>query len=254
VNSGERQLAITDAVRRDGKVQVTGLAALLGCSEMTVRRDLEALEAAKVLRRVHGGAVRMFLGAEETPFDLRVGQRASAKKAVADAAAELLTDGETLILDGGTTALEIARRIRNRRLTVMPLSLRPLPELLDREQIRVLLPGGEVRPGEHTFLGDMAEASFDQLHFDTCLLSSCGIDVKEGVTDTLLSEVAVKRAAARAAQRIVLAVDSAKLGKVAFGRICAATDVDIVVTDAAATEQALAELRAASIDVHVAGG
>ncbi|HEV2376146.1 MAG TPA: DeoR/GlpR family DNA-binding transcription regulator [Streptosporangiaceae bacterium] len=248
----ERQLAIAESVRRDGRVQVKALAEVFRCSEMTVRRDLEALEATGLLRRVHGGAVRLFLGAEDTPFELRALERTEAKRAVAAAVAGLLIDGETVVLDGGTTAVEIARAVRDRRLTVMPLALRPLTELLDLEQVQVLVPGGEVRPGEHSFTGSLAEAAFEHLRFDTCVLSSCGVDVRQGVTDNLLSEVAVKRAAAASAQRIILAVDSSKLGKVAFGHICPVTAIDVLVTDSSASPQAVQELRDADIDVRIA--
>jgi DeoR/GlpR family transcriptional regulator of sugar metabolism len=219
---------------------------------MTVRRDLEALEATGLLRRVHGGAVPLVLGAEETPFDLRALERADAKRAVAATVAGLLADGETVVLDSGTTAVEVARAIRDRRMTVMPLSLRPLAELLDQDKSRVLVPGGEVRPGERSFTGSLAEAAFEHLRFDTCVLTSCGVDLRQGVTDNLLSEVSVKRAAARSAQRIILAVDASKLGKVAFGHICDVTDVDVFVTDSAASPHVIQELRDADIDVRIA--
>jgi DeoR/GlpR family transcriptional regulator of sugar metabolism len=252
VDGRERQLFIAESVRRDGRVQVRSLARSFACSEMTVRRDLEILEAAGVLRRVHGGAVGLFLGAEETPFELRALQRTEAKRAIAAATAGLLADGETVVLDAGTTAVEIARAIRDRRLTVMPLAVRPLTELLDRDHIRLLIPGGELRPGEQSFIGKLAETAFEHLRFDTCVLSSCGVDSRQGVTDHLLSEAAVKRTAARAAQRIILAVDASKLGKVAFGHICDLEVIDIVVTDSAASEQAIQELGDAGVDVRIA--
>jgi DeoR/GlpR family transcriptional regulator of sugar metabolism len=253
VNGRERQLAIAELVGRDGRVQVRPLAQWLACSEMTVRRDLEALEATGVLRRVHGGAVRLILGAEETPFELRALQRVAAKQAIATVVARLLADGETVVLDGGTTALEIARAIRDRQLTVMPLAVRTLAGLLDRDGIRLLVPGGEVRAGEQSFVGSLAEAAFEQLRFDTCVLSSCGIDSRQGVTENLLSEAAVKRTAANAAQRVIVAVDASKLGTVAFGHICAVTDVDIVVTDSEASAHVVQELRDADVDVRIAG-
>jgi DeoR/GlpR family transcriptional regulator of sugar metabolism len=252
MDSRQRQLAIAESVQREGQVRVQSLAKTLGCSEMTVRRDLEALEATHLLRRVHGGAVRLFLGAEETPFEVRALQRAEAKQAIAAATADLITDGETLVLDGGTTAVQIARAVRARRLTVMPLALRPLTELLGQDQIRLLVPGGELRPGEQSFTGNLAEAAFDHLRFDTCVLSACAVDVRQGVTENLLSEAAVKRAAARVAQRIILAVDSSKLATVAFGHVCAITDVDIVVTDSEASGQVIQELRDADVDVRIA--
>ena len=89
---------------------------------MTVRRDLESLERSGGLRRVHGGAASVFLSAEETPYGIRALESSEAKATLGAAAASLLADGETVILDGGTTAMEVARALRSRRLTVMPLA------------------------------------------------------------------------------------------------------------------------------------
>jgi DeoR/GlpR family transcriptional regulator of sugar metabolism len=252
MDSRARQLAIADVIRRDGQAQVRSLAHALACSEMTIRRDLEALEAVGVLRRVHGGAVRAVLGAQETPFELRAVQNVQAKQAIAGVVADLLADGETVVLDGGTTAVRIAEAICDRQLTVMPLAVRPMIELLDRDRIRLMVPGGEVRIGEQSFSGSLAEAAFDRLRFDTCVLSGCGVDPRQGVTAHLLSEAAVKRAAVAAAQRLIVAADASKLGTVTFGHVCPVSDIDILVTDATASTQLVMDLREAGVDVRVA--
>lgn len=252
VESRARQLAIADLVRRDGRAQVRPLAQALACSEMTIRRDLEALEAAGVLRRVHGGAVRLVLGAQETPFELRALQNVRAKEAIAAVVAGLLADGETVVLDGGTTAVRIAAAIRDRHLTVMPLAVRPMIELLDRDGITLLVPGGEVRAGEQSFNGSLAEAAFDRLRFDTCVLSGCGIDPRQGVTEHMLGEAAVKRAAVRAAQRVIVAADASKLGTVTFGHVCPVSDIDTLVTDANASAKVVTDLREVGVDVRIA--
>jgi len=245
-----RHQMIMEALRQRSPVLVGELAVTLGCSEMTVRRDLESLERSGGLRRVHGGAASVFLSAEETPYGIRALESHEAKATIGAAAASLLADGETVILDGGTTAMEVARALRNRRMTVMPLALRPVFELHECPGITLLLPGGEVRPGELSLTGSLTEPSFSQLRFDTCVLGPCGIDAKAGITTHLLAETAVKRAAARASQRVVAVADSSKLGRVAFGHVCDLDDIDIVVTDAAADQQIVDELRAAEVDVR----
>src|ERR1700677_2897277 len=190
---------IVETLQERDEVQVGALAEELGCSEMTVRRDLQALESSGALRRVRGGAVRGFLGAEEAPYDLRALEAADAKEAIGAVAAALLADGETVVLDSGTTALHVARALRTRRMTVMPLALRPVFELHDSPDIRLLVPGGEVRRGELSFIGSLAVPAFAELRFDTYIMSFCGIDAGAGVTTHLLEEAAVKRAAAGAA-------------------------------------------------------
>jgi DeoR/GlpR family transcriptional regulator of sugar metabolism len=245
-----RHQKIMQALRQRSPVLVVELATALDCSEMTVRRDLEALERSGGLRRVHGGAASVFLSAEETPYGVRALESSEAKRTIGAAAASLLADGETVILDGGTTAMEVARSLRSRRMTIMPLALRPVFELHECPGINLLLPGGEVRPGELSLTGSLTEASFSQLRFDTCVMGPCGIDMTAGITTHLLAETAVKRAAARASQRVIAVADSTKLGRVAFGHICDLGDIDILLTDAGADPQTVAELRVAGVDVR----
>jgi DeoR/GlpR family transcriptional regulator of sugar metabolism len=245
-----RHRTIMEALRQRSPVLVGELAVALGCSEMTVRRDLESLERGGGLRRVHGGAASVFLSAEETPYSIRALESHEAKATIGVAAASLLADGETVILDGGTTAMEVARALRNRRMTVMPLALRPVFELHECPGIKILLPGGEVRPGELSLTGSLTEPSFSQLRFDTCVMGPCGIDAKAGITTHMLAETAVKRAAAKASQRVIAVADSSKLGRVAFGHVCDIDDIDIVLTDPEADPRIVDELRAEGVDVR----
>lgn len=208
------------------------------------------LERSGGLRRVHGGAISVFLSAEETPYGIRALERGGAKSAIGVAAAGLLADGETVILDGGTTVMEVARSLRDRRMTVMPLALRPVFELHECAGIKLLLPGGEVRPEELSLTGSFTQGVFSELRFDTCVIGPCGIDAQAGVTTHHLAESVVKRAAITASQRVIVVADSSKLGRVAFGHVCDLAEVDIVVTDAEADEQIVVELVAAGVDVR----
>ena len=241
---------IMESLRQHSPVLVGELAVELGCSEMTVRRDLESLERSGGLRRVHGGAASVVLSAEETPYGIRALEFHEAKAAIGAAAARLLTDGETIILDGGTTAMEVSRALRNRRMTVMPLALRPVFELHECPGIKLLLPGGEVRPGELSLTGSLTEPSFSQLRFDTFVMGPCGVDATAGITTHLLAEATVKRGAAKASQRVIAVADSSKLGRVAFGHVCDINDIDIVITDAGADQEKVDELWAAGVDVR----
>jgi DeoR/GlpR family transcriptional regulator of sugar metabolism len=245
-----RHQRILEALRKRSPVLVGELADTLDCSDMTVRRDLESLERIGALRRVHGGATSVFLSAEETPYGIRALELTDAKAAIGAAAASLLTDGETVILDGGTTAMEVARELRSRQLTVMPLALRPVFELHECPGIKLLLPGGEIRPGELSLTGSLAESSFSQLRFDTYVMGPCGLDAKAGITTHFLAETAIKRAAARSSQRVIAVADSSKLGRVAFGHVCDLDDIDIVLTNAQADQQEFEQLRAMGVDIR----
>jgi DeoR/GlpR family transcriptional regulator of sugar metabolism len=236
-----RRRALLDALERDGAVQVRQLAAELRCSEMTIRRDLDALEHDGIARRVHGGAVRVQLRKDERPYAARALEAVEAKQRIGRAVAGLIGDGETVILDGGTTSLEVARALRGRPVTVLPLGLQILAELADDEAVSLICPGGDVRPGELVVTGDLAEVAFDRLRFDTLVLGCCGLHEREGVTTHMPADARVKRAALRASGRTVLASDASKIGLVTFGHVCSLTAADLLVTDAGPEQAGLIE-------------
>ncbi|MEU5695607.1 DeoR/GlpR family DNA-binding transcription regulator [Actinosynnema sp. NPDC020468] len=245
-----RHELILESLRGGRRVAVGALAELVGASEMTVRRDLDVLEREGLLRRVRGAAVGMLSG-EEIPFAARSRQRTDAKRRIGAAVADLLDDGETVVLDGGSTTLEVARRLVDRRLTVLPLSLHAADVLRAAEQVRLVLPGGDVRPGELVFVGPLTEHAFDVMRFDTLVLGSCGLSARDGVSAHDLAEGAVKKAAVAASARVVAAIDGAKFGRTAFGRVCPVEELDVLVTDVDAPADEVARLREAGVEVRL---
>ncbi|GLZ33591.1 DeoR family transcriptional regulator [Lentzea sp. NBRC 105346] len=250
VDVAKRHELILRSLRRGNRVGVGELAELTGCSEMTVRRDLDQLEREGLLRRVRGAAVSMLTG-EETPFAARSRQRLDVKRRIGLEVASLVDDGETVVLDGGSTTLEAGRLLASRRLTVLPLSLHGVDVLRGAHEIRLVLPGGEVRPGELSFVGPLALAAFDLMRFDTMILSSCGLSARDGVSAHDLAESAVKKAAVLASRRVIAAVDSTKFGRAAFGRVCPASVIDVLVTDEDAPEDEVDALRAEGVEVRL---
>src|SRR5438552_14592469 len=143
MSAHQRRDAILERLERDAKLSVSELASQLGVSEMTVRRDLEVMEQSGILQRVHGGAVSAQSRSYEPPFAVRSMRHVEAKQRIGKAAAALIGEGETLILDAGTTTLEIARAIKGRRnLRILTLSLRIADLLADETRLTLLLPGG----------------------------------------------------------------------------------------------------------------
>lgn len=212
-------------------MSVAELADALGTSEMTIRRDLEELARLGVLRRVRGGAVSLLGQGDELPFAVREMQVGAAKQRIAKAVGELVGDGEVVLLDSGTTALEIAKVLAGRPLTVMPLSLQAADVLATAPTTRVLLPGGELRPVELTATGPLAEATVRALRFDTAVITCCGVSVGAGITAISLADAAVKATAIEVANRIVLAADSTKFARTTMAVIAPLTEVDVLVTD-----------------------
>ena len=149
---------------------------------MTVRRDLEALELEGVLRRVHGGAIDLAMRGYAAPYSVRAKQAADAKAAIGRAAAAMLGERETVVLDVGTTTLQVARALHDRRnLTVLTPSLHIANALARYRGIRLMLTGGQVTAGEGSLVGDMAEGAFSRLRFDTFVMGIGGVDLGVGV-------------------------------------------------------------------------
>jgi DeoR/GlpR family transcriptional regulator of sugar metabolism len=238
-----------DAFGAGGETLVRSLAIELGCSEMTIRRDLDALARDGVVRRTHGGAVRVNLRRDEEPYAVRALSDVEAKQRIGQAAAELIMDGETVVLDSGTTALEIARALRGRPVTVLALGLRALMELADDETVRLIALGGEVRTGELVVTGDLALRAFDDLRFDTFILGCCGIGARDGVTTHVPGDASVKRAAMRSSHRTLAAADGSKLGRVAFARVSGIGQLERLITDRDADPEQVAGLEEAGLSV-----
>lgn len=253
MSSTDRLRLITETVRGAGRQSVSELAEVTGASEMTIRRDLETLAAQGVLERYRGGARSLLLRGEEPPFALREREGAEAKRRIAAEVAALLTDGESVVLDSGTTCLEVARALAHRRLTVLPLSLHAANALAPTAPgaaapaagPRLLLPGGEPRPGELSLTGPLAEASLAALRFDTAVISGCGLNAADGLTAYDLADAAVKRAALASSRRVVAVADAAKLSRTALAFVAPAAALDVVVTDEDAPDEETAALAAA---------
>lgn len=244
--------AIMNALRLQDAVSVAELADQHGVSEMTIRRDLDELAQHGVVRRIRGGALSLLLRGEEPPFGAREREAVDAKRRIAAEVAALLADGEAVLLDAGTTALEVARVIGERRLTVLPLSMQSAQELTTAARIRMVLPGGEVRPGELNFTGPLTESAISALRFDTAVITCCGLSAEHGLTAHDLPEVAIKQAAIASARRVIVACDSGKFLRTAFGAVCPLTRLDVVVTDAGIPREQHDALTAAGVVVRLA--
>ncbi|HZG06128.1 MAG TPA: DeoR/GlpR family DNA-binding transcription regulator [Streptomyces sp.] len=248
--STDRLRRITEAVREAGRMGVAELAGLTGASEMTIRRDLEVLAAQGVLERYRGGARSLLLRGEEPPFALRSQEGQEAKRRIAEEVAGLISDGESVVLDSGTTCLEVARALVHRRLTVMPLSLHAVNALAGAPHLTLLVPGGRPRPGELALTGPLTTASLAALRFDTAVIGCCGLTAADGLTAYDLDDATVKRAAIDASRRVVAVAEAAKFSRTALAFVAPASALHAVVTDEAAPDDETDALAAAGVTVR----
>lgn len=254
MTSTDRLRQITEAVREAGSAGVAELAGLTGASEMTIRRDLEILADQGVLERYRGGARSLLLRGEEPPFALRSREGLEAKRRIAAEVAGLIADGESVVLDSGTTCLEVARALAHRRLTVMPLSLHATNALIGAAEVTLLVPGGRPRPGELALTGPLTTASLAAVRFDTAIIGCCGLSAANGLTAYDLDDAAVKRAAIASARRVIAVAEAAKLSRTALAFVAPASALHAVVTGETAPQEETDALAAAGVTVRKASG
>jgi DeoR family transcriptional regulator, fructose operon transcriptional repressor len=226
----QRRQAILAEVRKASAVSAEDLAGMFGVSVETIRRDLRGLRDQGLLERVYGGALSVH--STEGTFAARSITHHDRKRALAALAASLVGPEDTIVIDIGTTALEVAKALpadfRGRVLTnSVPVAM----ELSAREQIELLLSGGQVRPGDAACYGASADAFFAQVYADKAFLGSGGVHAEAGLTDYYPHEAAARRVMIAHAGASYVLADSSKLGTVAVHRVCALAQVTAIITD-----------------------
>jgi DeoR family fructose operon transcriptional repressor len=234
----QRRQAILAQVRSQAAVSAEELSRTFSVSVETIRRDLRRLQGAGLLERVYGGATRPAGRSSEGSFAARTTRNIERKRAIAALAASLVEPDETIIIDIGTTALEVARALpASFRGRVLTNSVPAAMELSGRGEVELLLCGGQVRSGDGACAGAHAEAFFAEFYADRAFLGSGGVHPQAGLTDYYPAEVVVRRTIiAHTAMTYVLA-DSSKLGVIAVHRVCPLDQLTAVLTDDIADSQ-----------------
>lgn len=249
----ERRQRIMEALTRRGAVQGAMLSRALGCSEATLRRDLQRLEDEGLLRRTHGGAVVVGDNPEVELFPQdKVTLRVAEKRAIGAAAARLVAPGEAIALNGGTTTLEVARGLRAiENLRVVTNSIGVAAELAGAPGLEVMMTGGTVR-GSLELSGPVAEQSLRNVYVDTAIIGVDGLTVRHGLTTYNQTEAYINRTMMEQAHRVIVVADHTKIGRVTMALIAAARDIAILVTDAATPPGPLDELREIGVEIVMA--
>jgi DeoR/GlpR family transcriptional regulator of sugar metabolism len=231
-----RHRTILDHISHYGTATIGDLAELIGCSAVTLRKDLRELHELGLLRRTRGGALA-FDGSPlyEPPNVERLGQLADEKRAIARHAVHTLVDDDDVIfLDSGTTTLEIAKEIARRRprLTVVTNSILVTSALFTVPSIHLLVTGGDHRERVASLVGDWLEYALSTVRIGTLFLGANAVDATSGITTPNLLEAEAKRAMIEASGRVVLVADHSKLGRTSFAAVAPLSAVDILLTDA----------------------
>jgi DeoR family transcriptional regulator of aga operon len=251
----DRMLAV---IRELDFVRVADLSERFGISEVTVRSDLATMASRGELRRIRGGAIARSIPDNERPFEESEASFAEEKVAIGRAAAELIREGETVLMDVGTTiaatARALAARVELRNLVVFTNGLKTALELeAASPRVSVVILGGTLRPLQHSLVEPMASLILEEINVHTLFLGCNGVDVVGGVTNVNLPEAEVKKRMLKAASRVVVLADSSKLGRVELAHLCPIEDVDLVITGRSADPAIVEQLRTAECEVSLAG-
>lgn len=228
----ERRRKIISFLEEKSSVTVTELSRIFNITEETVRRDLEKLENEGLLKRTYGGAVAVENTNIELPFKIREVTNIEGKQLIGRTAAEYVNDGDTIALDSSTTALQVAKNIKNKkRITVITNSMNVAYELSGVKDFTVISTGGTLRPGSMSFVGRLAEEAIKKYNVDKAIISCKGIHLDRGITESNEAEAEVKKAMAEAADKVYLLIDSTKFNKISFVKMLGFEDIDILITD-----------------------
>lgn len=246
----ERRNAILARLNSEGKVIVANLSREFDVTEETIRRDLEKLDSEGLAKKTYGGAVLNQDLNNDIPFNVRRGTNVDLKQRIAEVLATQIHDGDYLMLDASSTAIQVAKAIKNRKnITLITNSVEILLEMSDKEGWNILSTGGTLKKGSLALVGTSAERMIREFHVDMAVCSAKGIDISRGVTDSNEKDTEIKRAIFSSANRKVLAIDSTKFDRLSFVRVCDIQEIDTIVTDRQPSERWMEYLRDRRVEV-----
>lgn len=245
------------AIWDEGFARVTDLAEQFGVSAVTVRSDLGTLEGQGRVRRVRGGAVPPSVRLGERPFELSQSELPLEKSRIGSYAARMVANGDTVLLDVGTTTTAIGRalilRTELRDVTVVTNALNIALELEQAApRISVMVTGGTLRPLQHSLVNPLGTALLERLRGSVAFIGCNGVDPDAGVTNVNLPEAEIKRAMLLAARRRVIVADGSKVGEIELAKVCDIEEVNLLITDRTADPEVIAEIAAAGCHVETA--
>ncbi|HWX67100.1 MAG TPA: DeoR/GlpR family DNA-binding transcription regulator [Rhodanobacter sp.] len=248
----ERRRLIVELVEQQGRATVEELATRFGTSTVTIRADLDALVRNAAIARSHGGALPMAPATNDTPLNIKETRWHAQKLRIGLAAAKMIRDGETIILDSGSTTVEIARQIRQMKfesLTVITNALNIALELSGLPHIRVMMLGGLLRDTSYSLVGPDAEQALSKLSADKLFLGVDGLDPVVGVTTPDPLEATLNALMIRVSRETIAVFDASKLGQRSLSVITPVQHLHRVITDTSAEAKAVESLRDAGVEV-----
>lgn len=248
----ERRRRISELLTQQGAVRVDELSTLFGVSDVTIRSDLDAMAREGLLLRDRGGAVAPSYPSLITAFRQRTRVHADEKRRIGHAAAALVKPNDTIIMDAGTTTMEMARSlVRNVPVTIVTNALNIATQVGSLSNVNVVVIGGTLSEETISTYGPQAERGLNDLNVQKVFLGTHAMEVEAGITDTTIDTAQVKQAMARAARQVILLADSSKWGRVAFAKVLPLSAVHTIVTDSGLPPEARAAIQRLGIELIV---
>ncbi len=230
----ERRRLILDQLHEEKQVKVSELSRRFSVSEETIRRDLERFEKEELVTKSYGGAILKEGITTEIPFKQRKKKNVLGKRAIGELIADVIQEGDHILLDPSTTALFVVKMLRSagkKHITVITNSVEILMECAEYDDWEVISTGGAMQAEKFALVGPKTIEGIESFHVDKAIISCRGLDMKKGLTDTNMAFAHVKQSMLRNATERILAIDNTKFDQVCFSRIGSLSDIDLVVTD-----------------------
>ena len=246
----ERRDSIIKIIQSNGKVRVDSLSEKFDVSTVTIRNDLDFLEKKGILHRTHGGALIRKNVYEDPTLEEKQKLFQSEKQRIGEKAIEMINDGDSILLDSGTTAMEVAQRLSGKKnLTIMTNAINIALKLGSFEDLNVMLTGGVLRKESFSLVGPEAEATISNYFFDKLFLGVDGLEIKNGLTTPNPMEAQLNRTMVERAQQVIAIADSSKFGRHSFSYICDVDVISTIITDKKISSHFESEFARRNIDV-----
>lgn len=254
VSSQGRRSAILQILRDNSNVSVSELSKMFGVSEVTIRKDLNLLKDRNLLVRTRGGAIVNSTGPQEDEKSIRYKRLANyrEKQAIGRAAADLIEEGDTIIIDSGTTALQVACNLHKfKNLTILTNALNVAQEILSYNRFNVILIGGNIRNSSESVVGALAESNLKMFYCDKLFLGVDSFSVENGLSTPSVEEANINQIMIQRSRKVIAVFDSSKVNKRALAYITSLDNIDAIVTDDGMEKATRSQLKAMNIEVVV---
>ncbi|MBE5780733.1 MAG: DeoR/GlpR transcriptional regulator [Clostridiales bacterium] len=252
MTTSQRRMRILDIIQDNKSVEVNNLAKMFSVSTMTIRRDLAIFEKQGLITTNYGGAYLNQGTSVDASFSLKSGQRIETKRAIGYEAAKLVEDGDTIIMDCGTTVLQMAKYLQDKRITIITNSWALINYFRSNSKVTLILAPGEYKENHAGVVSEMTMRFFEDLNADKTFLGTQGLDIDRGATVADFMECSIKRTMLLAGKMKVLLCDHNKFGQTFLVKEADISEVDYLVTDNQSDPTYLQRIREMGVEVRVA--